>query len=217
MANDDIAKKAEFDRALSAARVFRIQGDYSKAAEMVAKAISADPENPDAYEFAADILYAQGKLEKAAEYYKKLYSPENPRPSAEEKYAKIIVELAEGKRQQQLLKDMLENPSKYRQPSRNPLIAAVLSLAPGFGQIYNGQLKKGVWIFCASVICWILIYYMQPNVANFPPEKRAAAFVTGLDPLAIAIIAIGSCISVYAVIDAAISAKNKTKSNELGS
>lgn len=217
MANEDIIKKAEFDKAFSAARMFRIQGDYGKSAEMISKAIGYDPENADAYEFAADILYAQGKLEKAAEYYKKLFSPDNPRPTAEEKYAKIIVELAEGKRQKQMLKDMLANPAKYRQPDRNPIIAAILSIAPGFGQIYNGQLKKGIAICGISIACWLLIYLLRPNVQGFPADKRISAFVTGLDPFSMVLIAFASCVSAYAVIDAVMYAKKKSKINELGS
>ena len=36
---------------------------------------------------------------------------------------------------------------------KNPWVALVLSLFPGVGQIYNGQLAKGVFFFFAEAFC----------------------------------------------------------------
>lgn len=42
---------------------------------------------------------------------------------------------------------------------KNSGAAAVLSFfVPGLGQIYNGQLGKGITIVIASVISWTIIY-----------------------------------------------------------
>lgn len=42
---------------------------------------------------------------------------------------------------------------------RNPFIAAVFSLAlPGSGQIYNGQLGKGIGVF---LVCWLIIPWVM--------------------------------------------------------
>src|SRR5438309_94633 len=34
-------------------------------------------------------------------------------------------------------------PSGYKQPARDPSTAAMLSLIPGLGQLYNGETRKG--------------------------------------------------------------------------
>ena len=42
---------------------------------------------------------------------------------------------------------------------RNPVIAGVLSLViPGLGQLYNGQIKKGIIFFCADFLLPILLF-----------------------------------------------------------
>jgi len=39
---------------------------------------------------------------------------------------------------------------------RRPLVAALLSLAlPGLGQLYNGELNKGLWLFLANVLIFV--------------------------------------------------------------
>lgn len=44
---------------------------------------------------------------------------------------------------------------------RNPIIAAILSLiVAGLGQIYNGQLLKGVLFIIAQVINGLLLYVL---------------------------------------------------------
>ena len=43
------------------------------------------------------------------------------------------------------------------QPLKNPGIAAVLSFFwPGVGQIYNGQMTKGLILVGINAICWLL-------------------------------------------------------------
>lgn len=37
-------------------------------------------------------------------------------------------------------------------PRKNPTIAALLSLLPGLGQVYNGQIGKGIGLFFAVAI-----------------------------------------------------------------
>jgi len=48
-------------------------------------------------------------------------------------------------------------PSYYR----NPVLAAILSIIPGFGQFYNGQLLKGIIVMCTFwlVVPWLYGIY----------------------------------------------------------
>lgn len=204
---EHLKKQMDFDRCMSLANGFRAKGDYKQAEQKVIEALALFPENLDAREFAADILFARGELEKAAEHYKNMFSPENPRPSAEEKYGKVVIQIAEAKRQRMLLEQMLENPAKFRKQTANPYLAAVLSLAPGFGHIYAGKLKKGMTLCCSAVFCWILTYLLAPPV-DHNLEGIAAqtyAFVNSvLSSPAFIFIAASIGIGIYSVIDSAI-------------
>jgi len=42
---------------------------------------------------------------------------------------------------------------------KNPGAAAVLSFfVPGLGQIYNGELGKGITTVAATIICWMITF-----------------------------------------------------------
>ncbi len=159
---NDLKKQVEFERLTTAAYVYRKRGDYESAAQAINQALQINPSDLEAQEFAADILLARGKLEEAASAYKSIFEADRSRASAEEKYAKAIVLIAEGRRQQELLKEMLENPAKFRKPARSPVVAALLSIAPGFGHIYCGQLYKGIALFLGVMLSWLLFYATRP-------------------------------------------------------
>jgi len=202
---EELKKQMEFDRNMNLANGFRSKGDYKQAEEMLISALSLFPENMDAREFAADILMARGELEKAADHYKSLFTTENPRPSAEEKYARAIVQIAEAKRQRTLLDQMLENPAKFRNQTANPYLAALLSIAPGFGHIYAGKFKKGVTLFCVALFCWLMIYLLTPTVdQSLGLQTRASNFINGLFAFpTILFVLTAGVVGVYSIFDAA--------------
>src|SRR5450759_4255915 len=103
---DQAHKKAEFDRLMTAATVYRKRGDYAQATQAVKQALQILPDNIDAREFAADMINAHGDVQKASEHYKAILETEPGRASAEAKYAKAILELAEAERQRELVQYM---------------------------------------------------------------------------------------------------------------
>ncbi len=202
---DDPKTKAEFDRAMTAANVFRLRGDYAQAAKSVQQALALRPTDLEARELAADIIYAHGDIARAAEHYKSILEDDPTRASAEEKYAKAILDVAEGQRQQQLLKDMLEHPKQHRAQARNSTLAALLSIAPGFGQVYCAHYVKGMIIFVAWALSWVL------SLALVGPAGRNV-----LDCLTAGTIFFGclaTSIHLYAVVDAA-SCAEKTRGDK---
>lgn len=57
---------------------------------------------------------------------------------------------------------VLYNPSsviiKAHDPQHNHVLSAVLSaLLPGLGQVYNGQVGKGLGIFFSTLFLWMLL------------------------------------------------------------
>jgi signal peptidase I len=63
---------------------------------------------------------------------------------------------------------------------RNPVIAGVLSLVfPGLGQLYNGQLKKGIMFFCADYVLPTLLILIGIH-RQLPGLIAVVLFMTGL-------------------------------------
>lgn len=221
---DDIQKQAEFDRLMTAANVHRRRSDYSQAEQLVRKALDIRPDDPEAREFAADMLFARGELDEAAAEYKRIFESDKTRTSAEEKYARAIVQISEGKRQQDLLQDMLEHPRKFRVPARSPVVAAILSGIPGLGQVYCNQLVRGVAMFLVAALSWLIFYALapaMPDYSNFGDRMRDAIsatdrinyFMRNLGPGAILFLCIAIFTQIYAIVDAAVIAE-KTKKTE---
>lgn len=54
-------------------------------------------------------------------------------------------------------------PYQAAQPLKSPGLAAVLSLIiPGLGQIYNGEIGKGLAMVIVSIIMWVLVWLLIP-------------------------------------------------------
>lgn len=54
---------------------------------------------------------------------------------------------------------------------RNPGIAAVLSFFwPGVGQIYNGQMTKGLILVAINAICWLLNITLILSIIGIPVQ-----------------------------------------------
>lgn len=210
---NELRAQQEFERLTTAARIHRIRGNYSEAEKCIRRALEIRPGDIEAREFAADMMMARGELEQAAEEYKRIHEEDPQRASAEEKYARAILQIAEAKRQRELLKEMLENPARRRQPQRSPLVAAVLSAAPGFGHIYCGQLVRGIVLFVAAMFAWLIFYAAAPPVQSYlPPPERTMRFLQDLSPAAIFFLCAALFIHVYAFVDAAVVADRSQKS-----
>lgn len=213
MASQDLnhaGDKAEFDRLMTAAAVHRRRGDYGQATQAVKQALQLFPDDIEAREFAADMIYAHGDVKKALEHYKAILEIEPTRATAESKYARIVVELAEAERQVGLLKEMIANPAKMRTaPPRNPGLAALLSIAPGFGHIYCGQYKTGIAFFCGWLLSWLLFFWtLNPSVGVQVTQK--------LSPGSVAFGCLAAMLHISAIITAAQKAE-ATRSGKAGS
>lgn len=193
---DQAGNKAEFDRLMTAATVYRRRGDYAQATQAVKQALHLSPDDVDAREFAADMIYAHGDVEKASEHYKAILEGEPGRASAEAKYAKAILEIAEAKRQRDLIQYMVENPGKSRVMHRSPAVAALLSIAPGFGHIYCGLYVTGMALFCGWVLAWLLFFGTLGESAGVQITQKLTASST-------AFACIAASLHIYALISAA--------------
>lgn len=202
------ATAAEFDRLFTLAQINRRRGDYAQAAEQVAQALALWPDNLDAQELAADILYAQGKWEESLGRYKAIRDKDPTRASAEEKFARVTLQIAEGQRQQELMKQILENPEAYRPPRRNPVAAAVLSGIAGLGHVYCGNLRKGAILFAATTLSWLIFLSLTPPIAAYPSAAdRIVRFTQDMGVMAWVFVLLALLLQMYAIVDAAVTAE----------
>ncbi len=213
MDSEDVRKQAEFERLFRAAHVSRARGDYEQAESLIGQALDLRPGDPETREFAADLLFARGELEKAAEEYKSIFEADPSRTSAEEKFARATVQMAEGKRQKDLLRLMIEDPQAFRStydlPPRSPLLAALLSGIPGLGHVYCGQTVKGIVLFLAVSLSWLLFFALRPSVAG--PGDPIARFVHNLGTSAVIFLCLAVFTHMYAFADAAVTAEKVSK------
>lgn len=202
----DVRKRAEFDRLMNLARLNRMRGEYKQAHEQLSQAFELFPEDLDAREFAADLLYAHGKWPESAQAYKEILEDDNTRAAVEEKYAKVLLQIAEGLRQQDMIKDMLEHPQAYSLPDRSPGIAALLAGIPGLGHVYCGEAIKGGVILAITSISWLLFLLLRPEVGFYPPEQRISRFAQEMSAGAVIFLLLAITVHAYAIVNAAVTA-----------
>lgn len=151
----------EIEAARRRAHVMESRGDRDAAVAALMDVAQKYPDHPSAREAHADALIAAGKLDEAKEILAQLVKEHPGRIETERKHAKLVLKLAERNISASLLLGegdlhSLMNPAGAR---RSAGTAAFLSLlAPGFGQIYNGQLVRGLTMLGISVVLWILFF-----------------------------------------------------------
>ena len=81
-----------------------------------------------------------------------------PTPNNEEEYSEVTIPT----------KGKLDTEDDFEFEPRNPILAAVLSIIPGLGQIYNGQKAKGAGILVIFIfVGFTLAYSIYPIVLSF--------------------------------------------------
>jgi tetratricopeptide (TPR) repeat protein len=183
-----------------------MRGDLVEAEKALLKALSMRFDDIGARELAADILYDRGEFEKAAKHYKSLYTTQRPRPSAESGYARCVLKVAEIAQQREALLHPMDAPTALVPERRTPIVAAMLSSAPGLGQVYCGQFIKGVLLFTGWLFFLLLIYISQPRNIGSLANARPVFSQAG-----IAFICIAIFIHAYALVDAVMTAEKTVK------
>jgi len=207
MATDELRKQAEFESTIRLAHISRKRGDYGQASKLVVQALSLNPDDLEARELAADIFYARGELEKAADIYKAIIEADPSRTTAEEKFAKATLDIAEGKRQQDLIKYMLEHPEVKVPAAKNPVVSAMFSGIPGLGHVYCCQTIKGIVLFVSTTLCWLFFFALRPDVSFYPPEQRITMFTRNIDPAAVLFLCLAVALHLYTLVNAAMAAE----------
>lgn len=208
---DDIRRKAEIDRLMSLANLQRLRGEFIPAEDSCKGVLELDPDNLQAQELQADLLYDRGKLDDAVQAYKEILAKDPRRISVEQKYARTVLEIGEREHLKFVTQDMIDNPEKYARPERSSGISILLSaVAPGFGHIYIGSYVKGLIILLSFVFSWIIVAFapgtdiFAKQVGDYVRNPRLGINYDFLNPLAILFMGVGVFTYIYALIDAAV-------------
>lgn len=214
----DPALARERDRLLTLANVQRMRGQLGEARDTLKTALAmGDPAAADAapvHEMLGDILAADERWDEAKAAFAKAHELAPARASTERKFAQMTLRAADAAAEKAMAEAILRGEMPVAPQGHTPLgkrapgMALLLSfVAPGFGQIYNGQLVKGL-IFLGIYIVTLLGIAFSPDASLFFRQTIPLLFgrVPGdrgdLSPLLVFLLLVGGITWIYAVLDA---------------
>jgi tetratricopeptide (TPR) repeat protein len=181
-------ERQQADRMLTGANISRRRGQFAEAERECRSALELIPGDAAALELYGDILQAVGRVDDALYAYHRATESDAGRKTAEKKYAELM-----------LLQNREIDLLRMENIPRSASLAVILSAVfPGAGQIYNGDILKGLVI---GVIVSSCIYLLGWSPYGF---HKGLTSISGplVFFLATALIAYG-----YALVDANLSAR----------
>jgi tetratricopeptide (TPR) repeat protein len=238
------ARDRERERLQTLANVQRMRGQLvdARATLQQALALGGEPGPGDApvHEMLGDILAADERWDEAKTAYGTAHALDPRRASAERKFAQMTLRAADAAAERALAEAVLRGEAVPGGASgasaagggafgggargkRNAGLAMLLSgLAPGFGQLYNGQLVKGL-------IC-LGIFFVTLLAIRLSPDgdllvKQAVSLLAGqplrgargeVSPLLWLLVFLSAAVWLYALLDAPITASKTESSGAAG-
>ncbi|MDQ2985579.1 MAG: hypothetical protein M3R13_02510 [Armatimonadota bacterium] len=141
---------------LRKAHVLRQRGDALGADNALRELSEAYPDHPETTLLRAEALEREGKLKEARDLLAGVIAGETKSLAAERKHAELVLKVAgRDYAVSALMNDDFASLMSPDGVKRNPGTAAFFSmLLPGFGQIYNAQVVKGIIFMVAAVFFW---------------------------------------------------------------
>lgn len=199
------------DRLLSETFLRLRQGRMAEAKERLARAKELAPDHPAVIELEGDIVFAQHRYSAAEKLYKQALELNPTSTKLEEKFATTVLKMYEPQlRMRQVPDDSLWS---NRVP-RKPVVSILQSvLLPGLGQLYNGDLLKGMLVMGVTILCsFAQLRVIVDKVYALKQIGATASFgdvigVIGQGPQLIATFLL-IALWIYAIFDAGVVAKN---------
>jgi tetratricopeptide (TPR) repeat protein len=181
--------------AISKAHALKQRGNSAEAEKILEDVLETYPDHPAAIEAKADILIGQGKTEEAKNLLAELVAKHPEFTGAERKYAELVLKAAE---KEWIVAQAMSGDLSSFGPGgakRNAGAAAFLSMMlPGFGQIYVGEMARGIVFAVVSILLWVGLF----SLGLGPKLRLEPAFW----PLFVGLLAI----YIVSMIDAAVAA-----------
>jgi tetratricopeptide (TPR) repeat protein len=202
------AANLALDRILSEIYLRLRQGKFAEAKERLAKAKALAPDAPAVLEIEGDLAFAQRNYRTAETLYRDALTRDRKNTKLEEKYARALLKVHEP--EYAYLRNYDDSLWSNRVP-RNPIASTLLSaLLPGLGQLYNGDIFKGIIMIFFAILFESQVVWAYARVlvkSQQVPHVLSRAFDTlfhGANPVLLLII-LG--LWVYGLIDAWLVAK----------
>lgn len=208
----DLLRQEKVGALVMGARRALRRGDKVTAKSELQKALKLDVNDCAALELLGEFYMAEGEQEKAIEVLEKGHKLYPKHAAFEKNIALCILDLEEMKRGKGQAAT-LGAPDPDAWMDRKPFYAAVFSVVPGGGQVYNGDNISAAIIFGIWLVTSMLWYFPLTNAMSQLPHStphtwsmalaQMSGFMRGVFWMAFAInIGVG----VYALIDAIVGA-----------
>lgn len=206
------------------ATLLRARQRPEEALEVARQAVELDPESYETHELVGDLLLELRRGQPALESFRRAQELNPGRVVLEDKVARAALAQAEAARVAEQSQALLSGAAHAERPKRNPGYAALLSLLlPGLGQVYNGELVKGlvvlfvfVFIFAFAVLAGLRDLAAAPPAAMgtlYGPRLNLMSLLSGISAVWLALL-LG--VWIYAVADASIRASRTLTSDDSG-
>ncbi len=196
---------------LGEAVLLRAAGKRKEAVAKCQEALRLLPDNAEAFEILGD-LYLEMRLPEAAlEAYRRAREIDSSRPVLETKVARAALAKQKTEAQRRLAEDLVAGRIP-KSRTRNPAVAGLLSLLmPGLGQIYNYSWFKAAGLLFA----WLLLLRGFAGALRLQGFDLFAVFSAFFSPPALWWTLLLSAVSLYSIIDAALTA-TRTQAEDTG-
>jgi TM2 domain-containing membrane protein YozV len=212
---------------LGRATLLRTKGQRQQALQLAQQAVGMDDESWEAHELAGDLLLELGRGDYALDSYRRARELNPSRTSLEDKIARAALARA-ARLQTTTMSEALLSGRIRPAPARKPGFAALMSMiAPGLGQLYNGEVIKGFVLLALSIVCFGLTgTSLRGQIVVGPASPQGSLYGSRID-----LGAIGSALFsgitalwvillfivwVYSIADAAIVASRMNTSDGSG-
>lgn len=213
---------------LGRATLARARGRYEQALTLVQEAINLSDANAEAHELKGDLLLAQNRGAGAMTSFRRALELHPDRAVLEDKIARAALQTASVQQTLERSQALLEGRAQRAVPKRNPGYAALLSLiAPGLGQLYNGEILKALVLLMAYVFLFAVAVLRvlrelaagpaNPMGAVYGPQFNVGTAVSALSGGAAVVVTVALLgLWIYAIGDAAFRASRTMTSDDTG-
>jgi len=211
---------------LGRATLLRARKERAEALKLAQEALTLDEESWEGHELVGDLLMEMNRGEQALESYRRARELNKSRPALEEKMGRAALARASRLRTAEMSEALLQGTAKPFSAPRKPAVAALFSLViPGLGQLYNGQVAKGI-IFAAVFLLAFGFTTMAVLAQVSPISSQGMLYAPRIDLTGMlsgafsGVNAIWSLlllgIYIYAVADAGLTASRSMTSDDTG-
>jgi len=212
---------------LGRATLLRARGEHQEALRVGQEAVGLDDGNWECHELVGDLLLALERPDEALSSYRRARELHQSRAVLEEKIGRAALAQAERQRSAELSQALLEGKAEQDTPRRNPSYAALYSFfIPGLGQVYNGEVLKGLVMVVAYVVLFGLMATALRGQRLVQPSGMGSVYGSQLDlgtlfsavfggPAAVWTIAL-VLLWIYSIADAALRASRTMTSDDTG-